>query len=95
MIPRHCVCIGCGLADRRVEAGGIYYCPNPACTAVGAYWSRRELASFKDIPEENKYIIDTEELIRYVDSIDEELEEEVSIAAEKCISLFWGKGIEE
>lgn len=29
-------CISCGLVDDKVEAGGIYYCPNPFCTASGS-----------------------------------------------------------
>ena len=29
-------CIGCGLVDDLVECGGIYYCPNPFCSASGA-----------------------------------------------------------
>jgi len=29
-------CISCGLVDPLVEAGGIYYCPNPFCTVSGA-----------------------------------------------------------
>jgi hypothetical protein len=29
-------CISCKLNDPLVEAGGIYYCPNPFCTASGS-----------------------------------------------------------
>lgn len=29
-------CISCGLKDKTVEAGGIYYCPNPFCSVSGA-----------------------------------------------------------
>lgn len=29
-------CISCGLVDESVEAGGIYYCPNPFCTVSGS-----------------------------------------------------------
>lgn len=34
--PKLMVCGGCGIEDGRVEAGGIYYCPNPFCSATGA-----------------------------------------------------------
>lgn len=37
-------CISCGLEDKTVEAGGIYYCPNPFCMVSGATnWKRENL----------------------------------------------------
>jgi hypothetical protein len=43
------VCIGCGLDDPLVEAGGIWYCPNPFCNASGATnWKRANLSGFHD-----------------------------------------------
>jgi ribosomal protein L37AE/L43A len=35
-------CISCGIQDARVEAGGIWHCPNPLCTVSGAYHARQE-----------------------------------------------------
>jgi len=35
-MSNHLKCISCGLEDDLVEAGGIWYCPNPFCTASGA-----------------------------------------------------------
>ena len=90
-LPKHYTCIGCGLTDKRVEAGGIYYCPNPACTAVGAYWARSKLKSFTPSDDGRTYRIDADELIRCVNEMDERLDEEISIVAEMCISLFWSK----
>jgi hypothetical protein len=29
-----------------VEAGGIWYCPNPLCTVTGAVWFRSKLDSY-------------------------------------------------
>lgn len=40
-------CIGCGYNDRSVECSGIYYCPNPMCTATGGNWIARNLPSVK------------------------------------------------
>ena len=36
-------CGGCGIQDKRVEAGGVYYCPNPLCAASGAGWVRSQM----------------------------------------------------
>lgn len=34
-LPSHCLCHYCGLSHRTVEAGGIWYCPNPGCGGPG------------------------------------------------------------
>jgi hypothetical protein len=36
-------CIGCGYQGKEVEAGGIYYCPNPICTVSGAWGGRKKI----------------------------------------------------
>lgn len=41
-------CWYCGLHHTKVEAGGVYYCPNPLCTGPGGAWFRATLKSFKD-----------------------------------------------
>lgn len=41
------LCIGCDLRDERVEAGGIYFCPNKFCPASGA-WNVRLKAGYQD-----------------------------------------------
>lgn len=42
-------CISCGITDPIVEAGGIYYCPNPFCTASGSTnWKRNNLKVKED-----------------------------------------------
>jgi len=94
-LPKHYTCIGCGFTSKEVEAGGIYYCPNPACTAVGAYWHRSKLKSFSP-KDEWSYCVDVAELIQSVDAMDamdadDKLNEELSIFAEKCIALHWSK----
>ena len=88
-MENHQICIGCGLASTRVEAGGIWYCPNPACTACGAQPHKRKLKSYKE--EERVYTVDPLDVIRYANEHDDELPDDVSICAEKCVSLFWGK----
>ena len=40
-------CISCGIQDERVEAGGIYHCPNPLCTVSGA-WNARKAFGFHE-----------------------------------------------
>lgn len=54
-------CCGCGLVREDVECSGIYYCPNPVCTATGSYWNKTKLKSFKD--EGGKYYVDPIEVV--------------------------------
>lgn len=89
ILPKHFTCIGCGLTDKRVEAGGIYYCPNPACTATGAWSHRTNLKSYRE--EGDHHFVDPNEMIRYVNEEYDLLEEEIAIRAEVCLSLYWGK----
>jgi len=55
----HKKCISCGLEDNKVEAGGIWHCPNPRCTVSGAAWFRSKLKSFKEIG--NRHTVDENE----------------------------------
>lgn len=41
-------CWYCGLHHTKVEASGVWYCPNPLCTGPGGAWFRTTLKSFKD-----------------------------------------------
>jgi len=41
-------CIYCKTESDKVEASGIYYCPNPECTGCGAAWFRSKLKSYKN-----------------------------------------------
>ena len=56
----HFQCYSCGLKHRKVEAGGIYYCPNPFCTISGATWFRKQLESFEPSLD-NTYTVDNKE----------------------------------
>jgi hypothetical protein len=42
----HYTCYYCGLADKHVEAGGMWWCPNFTCTGPGAHTHRRKLKSY-------------------------------------------------
>lgn len=55
-------CYYCGLYDERVEAGGVWYCPNPICQGPGGAWFRRQLKSYREV-EGGRHTVDTEELI--------------------------------
>jgi hypothetical protein len=54
-------CYYCKLRDDRVEAGGVYFCPNPLCTGCGATPHRRKLKSY--VEESNGHSIDMQELV--------------------------------
>lgn len=42
-------CFSCGLTDELVEAGGIYFCPNPFCEGCGATgWKVKNLGGLID-----------------------------------------------
>jgi len=44
----HLDCFYCGLDNDKVEAAGMWYCPNPRCSGPGAAWFRVKLHSYKD-----------------------------------------------
>lgn len=44
-------CISCGLTHRLVEAGGVYHCPNKACTVSGNANYRSSLPSFRELSD--------------------------------------------
>lgn len=39
-------CFYCGLRSQDVEAGGMWYCPDPRCTGPGSAWFRSTLDSY-------------------------------------------------
>jgi ribosomal protein L37AE/L43A len=42
-------CFYCGWDSEKVEAQGIWYCPNSKCSGSGAAWFRRGLKSYKEV----------------------------------------------
>jgi hypothetical protein len=55
-------CHYCGLIHKRVEAGGIYYCPNTLCLGPGAAYFRSTCKSYKE-DRWGKHTVDTFELV--------------------------------
>lgn len=51
-------CTYCGIDDPVVEAGGMYYCPNPLCPGCGAGWFNASLASYTPDASGNRYTVD-------------------------------------
>ena len=41
-------CYYCNLINEKIEASGMWYCPNPRCTGPGAAWFRRTLKSYEE-----------------------------------------------
>lgn len=54
-------CFYCKIDHERVEAEGIYYCPNPLCRGPGAAWFRRTLESYHEILD-GRHTVDEKEL---------------------------------
>ena len=50
-LPDHFTCFYCGLADTKVEAGGIWWCPNFTCEGPGGHSHRRNLKSYVEHPD--------------------------------------------
>jgi len=57
-----CTCYYCGLLHDLVEAGGIYYCPNPLCKGPGGAPHRAKLKSYELI-RGDKHTVDATEWI--------------------------------
>jgi len=92
IMPAHYKCIGCGLVRKNVEAGGIYYCPNPACTASGASCHKTNFKSYKNDNGTGYFCMD--ELIRHVNRIffidDSSNDDELAIFADLSLAMSWG-----
>ncbi len=44
-------CFSCKIKHERVEAKGIWHCPNALCNGCGAGWFRQTLDSYKELPD--------------------------------------------
>ena len=53
-------CCYCRIEDKTVEAGGIWYCPNPLCSGPGGHWFRCDLDSYALI-DIDKHTVNQEE----------------------------------
>lgn len=56
-------CMSCGITHKKVEARGIYECPNPLCTVSGASWFRMTLDSYEEDAPRMSHTIDSWELL--------------------------------
>ena len=54
----HHTCNACKYNDEHVEAGGIYYCPNPLCGICGASWIARGLEQTPVPGRPNAFTVD-------------------------------------
>ena len=54
-------CFSCNLPSPKLEAKGIWYCPNALCSGTGAGWFRYKLDSFVDSPTSHTHSIDENE----------------------------------
>jgi hypothetical protein len=59
-LESHHRCYYCHLLDKNVEAGGMWYCPNPFCRGPGASWFRAKLKSYH--PDATGHWVDEGEL---------------------------------
>jgi hypothetical protein len=50
-------CYYCKWKSNRVEAGGIYYCPNAYCPGPGGAWFRYTLNSYKEDKHCNRHTV--------------------------------------
>jgi ribosomal protein L37AE/L43A len=58
----HLTCYYCALRDDRVEAGGIWHCPNVLCTGPGAAHFRALRASFVE-HSDGRHSVDEAEMV--------------------------------
>ena len=56
----HKQCCYCHLEDKLVEAGGVFYCPNPLCVGPGGAWFRCDLGSFRPV-DGGRHSVETDE----------------------------------
>jgi len=64
-LPETCTCYYCGLTHRKVEAGGVYHCPNALCTGCGATWFRMRMKSYVELDGGpcGKHAVDPQEML--------------------------------
>lgn len=73
-------CHYCGLLHRRVEAGGVYYCPNRLCTGPGAWSHRKDLKSYQEL-KDGGYTVDPTDVL---DSVRANTNQDQVIWAAEC-----------
>jgi len=61
----HYTCYFCKLEHKNVEAGGMWACPNLACSGPGGHYHRRDLKSYKETNDGHHTI----QILEYLDWI--------------------------
>lgn len=56
-------CYYCGLVDSRVEASGVYHCPNVLCMGPGAGYWRSKLKSYAEDGCDHRHTVDAAEAV--------------------------------
>jgi hypothetical protein len=80
-LEQHYLCYFCGLSHKRVEAGGMWFCPNFTCTGPGNHgFRKRNLKSYKE--DGNYHTVDDQEW--------KELAENITLTEEQ-----WSGGMRE
>lgn len=59
-LASHYTCHYCQLTHRKVEAGGMWHCPNVLCTGPGAGYWRSTLLSYREV-KGGRHTVDHEE----------------------------------
>lgn len=58
-------CFSCGLFHEKVEAQGIWYCPNALCMGCGGGWFRQTLKSYKELDDASRdHTVDHDEWLK-------------------------------
>jgi hypothetical protein len=86
-------CYYCALRHPKVEAGGVWHCPNFACSGPGGATHRMKLKSCTDVGD-NRHSVDEQEwhdaAVEYANNLpfrERELAERIMADAAKIISV--------
>jgi len=84
-------CNFCDLVHDKVEAGGLWYCPNPICPGCGAAYHRRKMDSYQEI-ENGRHTVDPKEKIAIGERLLEQLDLDPNLweAIERCVIYYKG-----
>lgn len=57
-------CFSCGLFHEKVEARGMWHCPNSLCRGSGGAWFRQRLDSYKELYPNGSHTINHAEWLK-------------------------------
>jgi hypothetical protein len=58
-----CKCFYCDLIHPKIEASGIWYCPNALCEGPGGAYFRSTLDSYQELEDEFGHTVDEDEYL--------------------------------